>query len=518
MTISPEDLADGNPKQPWSWAHLVAGIIVVLILIYFRPWIQPFILALYRNPFVIQAVVLGAAAAGIAYWHAGRYDVASTTFTTVAAAFILVGGFLNAPYQGVTMADDVQNRASSVDSLPNMSAEHPRILPRTVAREYAQNSLQEPRHRLAEGDIAIGRDGTPQWSYPLRPDGGLNTFIVDQKGASFVDMTTESADITMNTSEMNVGIGTQITDNIFWSLRKQQYLVNYQDPFVFESNDGLQIATPIIDYDFHFRFPIIYTTPTWGGVALTDETGSTTYVNADDVPAHDVLNEQRTYPFDLARAYVSSMEYRRGIINKWFFHEDQLEVAPVPGLGNDQPFMMLTEDNPSLFVATEPYGDASGLFEIWTVDAVTGEYSQYRLDQSQGLIGANKAVNFVRQANSRVSWADTGSSTGFTPIEPLPVVVDDELYWQIRVVPVDSAGVAFTSFVNARTSDVITAETDDEIRAFLRGDDVNASDQPANTTGSEQDGAGTVTVTIIEDGSVVSETAVNRSSYEITVE
>lgn len=505
-------MKDATPPTPWgTWPRIVAVIIGTAALYWARPWIQPFFLTLYRNPFIIQSAIIGAAVTAGLY-YVGRQDIAISTGGVVTAAFFFAASFLNVPYQGVAMADDVMAAANTTDTLPGVSVEHPRILPRSVASQYAQNSLQEPRHRLAPGDIAIGPNGTPQWSYALRPDGGLNRYIVKQKGAAFVNMSTSDADIEYDDQRMEIGVGTQITDNIKWVLRKNEYFVNYQDPYVFESSDNLRIATPYIDYEYRFRFPILYTVPVWDGVALTDADGTTSYIEANEVSNHPELSRQRSYPFELARAYVAATAYRRGIINKWFFHEDEPEVAPVPGLGNDQPFMVLTEDNPELFIATEPYGDASGLFEIWTVDAVTGDYERYSLDRGEGLIGADKAVNFVRQANSRVSWASRGDNSGFTPIEPLPVIVDDTLHWQIRVVPVDSAGVAFTAFVNAESSTVYTAQDDQDIRRFLRGDERNESQE------SDPDPEDMVTVSIIDEGEVVTETTVSSSNYSINVE
>ena len=235
-------------RRRWPrWQLVIAGVILLAVLYYFRPWFQPFFIALYRNPFIIQSVVLGAIA-GVTTWYvSGRKQHATTAFTAVAAAFFVLGGFLNAPFQGAAIASDLDQRVTDTDSLPNMSTEHPRILPKSVASQFAQNSLQEPRHRIGAADVAIAEDGRPTWSYPLRPDGDLNRFIVKQKGAAFVDMTTSSSNITMNDEAMAVGIGTQITDNIFWNLRKDKYFVSYQDPFVFDDN-GLRIATPVVDY------------------------------------------------------------------------------------------------------------------------------------------------------------------------------------------------------------------------------------------------------------------------------
>jgi len=519
-----------NYRNPIS---LLPFALLAGVLYYFRPWIHPVAMNFYVNPFLLQAGLLSVLLAGIVYWrkkqrrdldedpddwkkvHMNRelISVAPLVFFVL----LMAGGVANTAFTNVAMSEDLEERVTEIESLPDIDNENPRILPRTVAREYAENSLQEPRHRLAGSDIAIDDNGTPQWNFPLQPDGGINSYIIKQKGAAFADMTTSSSDISYSEEEMDIGIGMQITDNINWQLIKQKFWVKYEEHYVVEHEGSNYIATPYVDYDFRFRLPLVYTVPEWSGIALTDSSGSTEFIDREDIQDHEVLGDQRNYPFNLARQYVSSMEYREGIINQWFFHENQLEVAPVPGFENDQPFMILTEDNPELFVATEPYGEASGLFEIWTIDGVTGEYEVYRLDRNEGLIGANRAVNFVRRANSRVNWADKDSDTGFAPIEPLPVIVDDRLYWQVRVVPLDSAGIAFTSFVDAETSDVYTAQNDQDIIDFLSGEEIDEVDLNETDTTGNQTVSGGVEITVIEEGEVVDSITTNSTDYDIRI-
>lgn len=503
---------------------IVPTVIFASLIYFFRPWIHSVAMAFYVNPFLIEGVLI---AGGLSYYIFSKTDFAEgeenrpakialnmRTFSIVFISFIVIGGVLNTAYTNVSMANDLESNVSEIDALPDIDNENPRILPRTVGTEFAENSLQEPRHRLADSDIAINDNGTPKWSFPLQPDGGLNKYIIKQKGLALVDMTTSSSNVSYSDGEMDVGIGMRIFDNINWQQRKERFWVNYEDHFALEHEGENYIATPYVEYDFRFKFPIIYTVPEWGGVALTDQSGNIEYIEKEDIEENEVLQDQRNYPYELARNYVSSMEYREGVINKWFLHENQLEVAEVPGFDNDQPFMILTEDNPELFVATEPYGQASGLFEIWTIDAVTGKYEVYRLDRDKGLIGANRAVNFVRQANSRVNWADRDSDTGFSPIEPLPVIVDDKLYWQVRVVPLDSAGIAFTSFVDAESSNVYTAQDDEDIVNFLEGERIDET--PAmNETNQTQEGE--IEITIVEDGEEVDTITTNSSDFDIQV-
>jgi hypothetical protein len=241
------------------------------------------------------------------------------------------------------------------------------------------------------------------------------------------------------------------------------YLVEYEDPFMVVHEDSQYIAVPYTKPEFHW-LPLPYTTPEWGGVVLIDSDGEITDLSPAEAREHPVLKDQKLYPFDLAREKVAATKYRNGIVNTFTSHEDEIEVAPVPGEDNDQPFLVFTEGGPEYVVAVEPYGQAQGLKEVWTVDGRTGEYEVYRPDQS--LFGARKATDYVRQAARTTDW------NRFTPSEPIPVVIDDQLYWEVRVVPEDSSGIAYIAFVNARSTDVHEVSTTEEVTAFLEGERV----------------------------------------------
>jgi hypothetical protein len=185
----------------------------------------------------------------------------------------------------------------------------------------------------------------------------------------------------------------------------------------------------------------------------------------DRRPHGDTVQEQKRYPFELAREKVAATKYRNGLVNTLTSHEDEIEVAPVPGEGNDQPFLVFTDDGPEYVVAVEPYGQAQGLKEVWTIDGRTGEYAVY--SPSRSLFGARKATDDVRLTARTTDW------NRFTPSEPIPVVVDGQLYWEVRVVPSDSSGIAYIAFVNAQSSDVHEVSTTAEVTAFLEGESVS---------------------------------------------
>ncbi|NHN60189.1 MULTISPECIES: ABC transporter permease [Halorussus] len=476
---------------------VLAAMFVVAWLV--RPWLHGPLAAAYTYPAIIEALAILAVGGYLslrllapdrsaleafvaAMSESGQAEL---TFSGVPARRQLLGvavGVLTVLLAvgvgvlGGAYAQEHVSQTLSVEEtqgLPGVDATRPRVLPRSVARQYAENSLQYPRYRLAEGDIAI-RNGTPVWSFGLAPDGGVNSLLLTGQGASFVDMTTQRkrVDVVEETPTVGFGYGLGrgggVVSQYRWKLLKGQFWVQYGDPMMVEHDGDVYIAVPYKEYDHHVRLtplPVVYATPEWGGVALVAPDGEISHLSPDEARNDPVLADQRLYPFDLARYYVESMRYRNGIVNKWFVHEDELEVAPVPGEGNDQPFLVLTEDRGiQYFVAAEPYGDAQGIFQLWTFDGRTGEAGRYRLPSDSSLMGPRKAANYVRKANDRTDW------DRFTPSEPVPAVIDETLYWQVRVVPSDSSGIAYTAFVDADSGDVYTFDTDEDVRAFLGGD------------------------------------------------
>jgi hypothetical protein len=499
---------------------------ILALLYFFRPWLHGIVMGLYTSPVLLEILIAFSAAVVVGremIFNLFRDEPKKIDGRTVwlakavsgAALLLLIVGFpLSYAFEMSTLSSQVQSDASELERLPDIDPERPRILPKSVAEEYASNSLQTPRYSLSDADIAVDDKGTPMWSMAKKPDGLFNVFLLKQEGAAFVDMTTQNKKVEYTEDRMNIGIGMGLTDNFMWSLKKKKFFAEYEDPVNIQHNNKTYIAVPYKQFNFHFDSPIFHTAPEWAGVALINPEGEIKYLSPEEAARNEVLRDQRIYPYNLARKKVSSLAYKHGIVNAWFTHKDQLEVAGVPGENNNQPFTILTEDGVKLFIAAEPYGNAQGLFQIWTVDASTGDYSVLKLNRSEALLGANKATNYVRKANSKVNWADRSSGektvqTGFKPSEPVPVVVNDRLYWQVRVVPLDSAGIAFTSFVEAETGDVINAEKDSEITEFLRKEKTPAESNQSKAQNSKSEG--TWTITVLENGKEVKKIDIGRN-------
>jgi len=426
---------------------------------YVRPWLQGIVYTVYTTPIIPVALLV---AGVVVYALRQRTDaLGPQAALAVFLVVLVVGSGVTGLLAGERLGKSTLDSSTGVDTLGETDSQMPRVVPKSVAARYASNTLNFPQYRITGSDVTVD-DGTPYWSYALAPDGAYNYFTKRQHGTVLIDMTQQNADVRTVTDDLERGIGPAFYNNYRFKLLKHgQYLVDYGDPFMVVNEGEQYIAVPYTTPTFHWT-PLPYTTPEWGGVALIDSEGTVEDLSPAEARRHPALEEQKLYPFELARTKVAATKYRRGIVNTFTSHEDEIEVAPVPGAGNDQPFLVFTEDGPEYIVAVEPYGEAQGLKEIWTVDSRTGEYEMYTPDRS--LFGARKATDYVRQAARTTDW------NRFNPSEPLPVVVDGQLYWQVRVVPSDSSGIAYIAFVDARSSDVQEVSTTREVVAFLDGD------------------------------------------------
>lgn len=447
------DVPPGGTLLPLLLLVVLAGL-----LWYFRPWLQGLVYLVYTTPMLLVAGTVAILLfAALARRNATiGLNAAFGIFLVLLVAGTGVGGL----FAGEELGTNTMRDASVASELSEGDADRPRVVPQSVADRYASNTLNFPQYQITGSDITV-YNGTPYWSYALSPDGMWNHFTKKQHGTVMVDMTEQNTETEVVTGDVEKGIGTAFYNSHAWQIRKNgEYLVDYEDPFMVVHEGEQYVAVPYTKPEFHW-LPVPYTTPEWGGVVLVDSDGDVEDLSPSDARSHEVLEGQKLYPFSLARQKVAATKYRNGVLNTFTSHEDEVEVAPVPGENNDQPFAVLTENGPEYVVAVEPYGEAQGLKEVWTIDGRTGDYRRYSPNAS--LFGPRKATDYVRQAARTTDW------NRFTPSEPIPVVVDGQLYWEVRVIPDDSSGIAYIAFVNAESSDVTEVERTAAVKAFVRG-------------------------------------------------
>ena len=449
---------------------VVTGIIVVLIIgviIWFtRPLWHWFFMGIYTFPAILESAIAAGIGTSIPIvWdrlkkRRSYYDATKIIGFFLIAFIVLLIILLpfSAMYPQCYLAKNL--KTTKITELPEMDTSAIRILPFSVAKRYGEDNLQYPRFKLGTGNIVF-INNTPYWSFGLIPDGAINFFVLKDKGALYVDMTSLKKNITIIEQEMEVGEGMGIIDSYEWQIYQQRYWVNLENPYFVYLKGDLYIAVPMISYEYHWKIPTFFAVPKWEGTALIDSKGKITFLTPEE--ARKVLKEQKLFPEKLARYYVDSFQYAHGILNKWFYHYDQLEIADVPGQQNEQPFLVKTKEGLKWLVACEPYGEAHGIFRIYLIDAQTGEIQVYEQPKTEALIGPVRAVDYVQKANPIVDW------TRMMPVEPIPMIVKGQLFWQVRVVPRDGAGIAYIAMVNARTGEVVELKTEKEVKEFLEG-------------------------------------------------
>jgi hypothetical protein len=488
MTDWPPTDSDGADSGP-PWIPLGGvGLAVAAVAWFFRPWLHGLVYAAYTTPLLLVGVVAGVVAAWATARSRGRVETVvnalsendhAITPLRVGAAVFVIAAFALLPVAnavaGVTLSDQIMGQTTTVERLDDVDADNPRIVTRAVADRYASNTLSRPQYRVGDTDISVV-NGTPYWAAPLAPDGLFNAITKRQAGTVLVDMTTQQANVRSVDGELQTGVGTIFHRNYRWELLKSQaYLVDYGDPKMVVHDGTQYIVVPYSEPQFHLT-PLPHTTPRWGGVAVIDPSGSIDTLSPDEAEASPILDDQQLYPEDLALRSVAATKYRNGVLNTYTSHEDEIEIAPLPGDGNDQPFFVLTESGPQYVVAVEPYGDAQGLQELWTIDGQSGAFERYV--PSDSLFGPQRAADLVRQSAPQTDW------DRFDPAEPILTVIDDREYWQVRVVPEDNSGIAYVAFVDARSGDVDSFAETDEITRFLGGETPAEAPDEADPDGS----------------------------------
>ncbi|OYR58402.1 hypothetical protein [Halorubrum halodurans] len=522
--------ADSGPHGSTSpWLPLgVGGLAVIALGWFFRPWLHGLVYTVYTTPLLLLGVVAGAVAAWVTARSGDRVatvvdalsdDDYAITPLRVGVVVLVIAAFALLPVAnavaGVTLSDQTLSRTTTVERLDDVDADQPRIVTRAVADRYASNTLSRPQYRVGDTDISVV-NGTPYWAAPLAPDGLFNRITERQAGTVLVDMTTQQASVRSVDGELATGVGTIFHRNYRWELLKShRYLVDYGDPKMVVHDGTQYIVVPYSEPQFH-PTPLPHSTPRWGGVAVIDPSGSIDTLSPSEAAASPMLDDQQLYPEDLALRSVAATKYRNGILNTYTSHEDEIEVAPLPGDGNDQPFFVLTESGPQYVVAVEPYGDAQGLQELWTIDGQNGTFERYAPGDS--LFGPQRAADLVRQSAPQTDW------DRFSPAEPILTVVDEREYWQVRVVPEDNSGIAYVAFVDARSGDVDSFERTDAITRFLAGEtpaETPSETDPGGTTGEAptvvvqrvaENGTVIETMTVYDDESIAIRTPANGTA------
>lgn len=428
-----------------------------------------------------------------------------------------------------TLAERTMDRAEQVDEFPAVNTDNPRIVPRAVADTQTRGSVSYRQHELGTSDIARMEDGRLAWSYSIQPDPFMVKLRGNQRGVLLSDMTRmEDREMqAYDDQEFVHGQAMFAHRSADWHLKKSDFWAQYRDdPIEFVHDGQAYMAYPKTGHEWRLG-PIPHTVPVWKGVALVHTDGTIEHLSPEEARQSEILDGQRLYPLYNARREASSLRYRNGIVNQMPLigsYQGVIEVADMPGgAGNSQPFVIdLEGENMNYVMAMEPHGESSrGLDEVWFFDADTGQ-PRYYATGGDTLLGPERAMGIIRSEDSQTEWVvgDEEAESGFQVVEPVPVTIDDELWWHAKVVPLDQTDVTRNAFVNAHTGNAVELHSTEAVREFMAGENVTGIDDAANATtepANDTEGVAYYVVVTDEDGNVIERIPV-QEGQEVRIE
>jgi hypothetical protein len=372
-------------------------------------------------------------------------------------ALLLVGYLISmGPLTGSALISSIQ--PTELNGLPE--TDNIRYLPVEVAETIAQATTTNSLYNIGDIDPF---DYRRELSFvaPRIPNGPWNWLYGNANGILIVSSNTsmEKPDVRIIEESFKYGEGMGITDSVYWQFYATDFMCDVPEVYYIITDAGELIAlAPYIKYDF--RFPVFV--PYWGGVFVTHPDGQIENLDPGQAVSDPRFKNQRLYPETLARWIGESWQYRNGILNAWFTHNDQAELNDPDDAVNKMPYLLPTNEGVVWFNGFKPHGNAQSIYKIQFIDARTGAVSIYNIPSVNNWIGPNKAIQFVKTAFPTLEWAEN-----IKAIEPRPIVHQGVLYWQISITNSQFAGLSKTALVNCDTQQVISFDNLKGLNDFL---------------------------------------------------
>ncbi len=501
MTENTESIKDKLRISSSNVGMLIFKIIVLALFVGFlwfiRPIIHPIIYSTVYSPFGLiffgGSIIVGTILYFLPPFEKNFMESAGAKVMIlgVIMGFLLVLGIVvgtvGGVYEEMHKAEVAMDNVEIIDEPHEMNPENPRITPRSVSDTQASATMSYPQHRLGESDIARTEDGDLAWSQPIVPDQLRNQFEGNQIGMVHSDMTAmENRDIVpYDEYEYTYGQNMRLNRNVEWQMKKEDggFLSQYNDdPYEIIYEGEAYMVYPKETHSWERSGIIPYTVPEWDGVALVHQDGTIEHLSPEEAQERPELDGQRLYPLSLTEEYAESIIYRNGYWNQAPVvgtYDNVSEPANVPSdTGNDQPFVVDLEGETMSYVySMEAAGSGEGLNEMWFFDSETGDMTMYE-SGDENIFGPDRAIGIAQGTDTQTEWGPDGDAMA---VEPIPMVVDNTLYWHIKVVTSDKTDVVRNIFVNAESEgssmdedealeDTIVMESTQDVQDFIAGD------------------------------------------------
>ena len=331
-----------------------------------------------------------------------------------------------------------------------------RLVPKDVAVQITSSGFNSPTERLTDFHIVRTPRGL-EWTSLRTPEGIVRTFSKKSQGVVSLDALQTERRATPTDAVLQTAPGLQVTDNLRWRLLKKHFLVDVVEPTAVLDAQGRPIlVAPYIEYrGFLVRRPVL------GGVFVTHPDGRIEDLSPEAARARpEIAGSGRLYPETLARTVQDAYAYKRGIVNRFLFHEEQTQITDTEI--NEQPYLIDFGARGAKWVTVaEPFGRAFAVNAVFLTDAVTGVTQIWRVPASQSLSGNRRAVQTVRSASiPGVVFAGDDAQAGggggrFRVVEPRPVFTGGRLVYLLSIIPESANAVSKSVIVDAASNKVV---------------------------------------------------------------
>lgn len=370
-------------------------------------------------------------------------------FPALAFVLFIFGAALNGPLVGRAIVKATTYEA--IDGLPPDGIV--RLVPREVAEQNAASAFNSPTETLTNFRIVNTKQGLV-WTALRTPQGAFRIFTKKSQGIVELDAENTARSLRQIDAELQVAPGLQITDNLRWRLLKRRFFIKLEEPVGIQTPRGPRIVVPYLEYKgFLIRRPVL------GGVFVVAPDGKIEDLEPEEAARRPELAVSgRIFPDTQARRIQDAYQYRRGIWNAWFVHEDQTRIEDTET--NRQPYLVdfgAGGLGPQWVTVAEPYGRAFAASAIFLTDAVTGHTRIWRVPRRTSLSGNRRALQAVRTvAIPGVDFGDGSPGSGnFRVVEPRPVFVKGHLVYLASIIPNSANAVSKTVVVDAETNKLV---------------------------------------------------------------
>jgi hypothetical protein len=445
---------------------IVAGIVVLVVLWLVRPIWHGLAMFFWTAP-IVWFPPLALLAVGALLFRRSRRswttleDLRSgvrppawlLAFPILAFVVFIFGAALNGPLVGRAIVN--ATNYEPINGLP--AGGRVRIVPREVAEQNASSAFNSPTERLTNFRIVNTPHGL-SWTALRTPEGIFRVFTKKSQGLVELDAQQTARSLRQIDAKMQIAPGLQITDSLRWKLLKKHFLINLEEPVGIETPKGVRILVPYLKYKgFLVRRPVL------GGVFVVAPNGDIEDLSPEDAAKRPELAiTGRIFPDTQARRIQDAYQYKKGIWNAWFVHEDQTRIEDTES--NKQPYLVDfggTLGTQWVTVA-EPYGRAFAASAIFLTDTRTGKTRIWRVPARTSLAGNRRAIQAVKAVaiqgidyGNGASNTPGGGSGNFKVVEPRPVFVKGQLVYLTSIIPNSANAVSKTVVVNAATSKLV---------------------------------------------------------------